>query len=300
MNGSKQPILVIGATGKQGGATVRHLLKQGRAVRALVRDPTNPAALSLRTVGAELAQGDIDDEGSLRSAMLGVAGVFAVQPGEPFPVAQTDALEVRRGKLAIDAAKSTGVEHFVYASVIGADRHAAFRKGHKLDIETHLIESGLTWTILRPATFMENFTLPMLGLQTGFLVRPGDPDAEVSLIATDDIGAFAALAFTRRDQFSGRTLELAGDLLTPGKMADALAHALGRPIMYRELPMEDLRAHNAILGALMDGLNRTGSAEADIVALRALYPALQTFDAWLARGGAAKISALFDQAIAQS
>ena len=61
----KGPVLVIGATGQQGGATARHLLERGRTVRALVRDPASPAAMALGRAGADLVMGDLDDPSSL-------------------------------------------------------------------------------------------------------------------------------------------------------------------------------------------------------------------------------------------
>ncbi|WP_372505750.1 NmrA family NAD(P)-binding protein [Actinomadura madurae] len=73
-----QSILVIGATGNQGGATARELLTHGWSVHALVCDPDKPEAQGLKERGATLVRGDLDDEASLRSAMTGVHGVFSV------------------------------------------------------------------------------------------------------------------------------------------------------------------------------------------------------------------------------
>jgi uncharacterized protein YbjT (DUF2867 family) len=72
------PVLVIGATGQQGGATARHLLERGRTVHALVRDADAPAAKALQEAGASLVAGDLDDPASLRVAMKGAQGVFLV------------------------------------------------------------------------------------------------------------------------------------------------------------------------------------------------------------------------------
>src|ERR1035438_6437787 len=73
-------ILVTGATGQQGGAVARQLLKQPSfAVRALTRDPAKPAARVLAQAGAELVQGDLDDPASVKRAMEGAGGVFSVQ-----------------------------------------------------------------------------------------------------------------------------------------------------------------------------------------------------------------------------
>ena len=79
MSNSDKLIVVTGATGRQGGATTRHLLAQGWRVRALVRDPNKPAAQELAAKGAELAQGDLDDRASLDRALSGAYGAFSVQ-----------------------------------------------------------------------------------------------------------------------------------------------------------------------------------------------------------------------------
>ena len=76
----KRLILVTGATGKQGGAAIRHLRTKGFAVRALTRDPDRPEARALiDQTGIEIARGDFDDKSSLLRALEDVYGVFAVQ-----------------------------------------------------------------------------------------------------------------------------------------------------------------------------------------------------------------------------
>jgi len=69
-------VLVIGATGQQGSATVHALLERGWTVHALVRDAATPGARSLSAAGARLVTGDLDDSGSLRAAMSAAHGVF--------------------------------------------------------------------------------------------------------------------------------------------------------------------------------------------------------------------------------
>src|SRR5262245_66326060 len=94
MNALKKTVLVLGATGRQGGATARHLLTRGWRVRAFARDPNKPTAQALQQAGAEVIQGDYDDRASLAAAMQGVYGVFSVK-------ASVD--EVRQGKPIHDA-----------------------------------------------------------------------------------------------------------------------------------------------------------------------------------------------------
>ena len=74
-----RPILVAGATGRQGGSVVRHLLCRQLRVRALVRNPQGTRARALSDQGIEVVKGDMDDLASLKKAMAGVHGVYSVQ-----------------------------------------------------------------------------------------------------------------------------------------------------------------------------------------------------------------------------
>src|SRR5947199_8911673 len=113
------PVLVTGATGKQGGAAARALLKAGIPVRALVRNPDR--ARAVRELGAELVVGDLHDPESLAPAMKGVRGVFSVQLPD---MANLDGdSEWVQGRNLVDAAREAGVAHFVHTSVSGAGQH---------------------------------------------------------------------------------------------------------------------------------------------------------------------------------
>jgi uncharacterized protein YbjT (DUF2867 family) len=293
MMSTDKAILVLGATGQQGGATARHLLAEGCQVRALTRDTTSTAAQALARAGVFLIQGDMADRGVLDAALQGAYGVFSVQPPTWAPTAETYAREVMLGRLIVDAAKAAGVQHFVYTSVLGAEQQAQFgRTNHKREIETYLWESGLPATILRPAGFMENFFLPAFGLSQGSLFDPTAPHISVPLIAVEDIGALAVQAFNAPDRFLGQTLELAGDRLTPPQMAATLSSALGHTITHVPVPLEAVRAHNETLGAMLTWLNEYGYPDVDIPALRAIHPPLLTLKDWLNTGAAERLRAL--------
>ena len=121
---SRGPIAVVGATGLQGGATVRALLGANAPVRALARRPDSDAARALTELGADVVAADLDDPESLRAAFTGVDGVFAmttplIRPGYELRID----LEVTHGHAIADAAAATSVPHVVYSSVGGAERH---------------------------------------------------------------------------------------------------------------------------------------------------------------------------------
>ena len=134
------PIVVAGATGRQGGSAVRHLLARQLTVRALVLDPRSDRARALASQGIEIAQGDMDDLASLQKAMAGAYGVYSVQ--DYFTAGASG--EVRQGKNMADAALDAGVEHFVFSSVGGAERNSGIPHFEtKWEIEKHIRKLGL-------------------------------------------------------------------------------------------------------------------------------------------------------------
>ncbi|MEQ4206288.1 NmrA/HSCARG family protein [Actinopolymorpha sp. B9G3] len=275
-----QTVLVTGATGQQGGATARRMLADGWPVRALVRDPSSPAAEALVRAGAKLVRGDMDDRASLDAAVKGAYGVFSVQPAGGAP--ELIEAEVRLGCNVADAAHAAGVRHFVYSSVGGADRDSGISHWEtKWLIEQHIRKLGLPATILRPVMFMENHADPDHGvLGETALIRRISPHATVQMIAVTDIGAFAALAFAHPATYLGKAIEIAGDELTGHELVAAISQATGHPITGDALP-------------LPPETQSFGGWQADIPALRTLHPGLMDFDSWLATEGKAKLKALF-------
>ena len=286
MSASTDPVLVIGATGRQGGSVAHHLVDRGHAIRAFVRDPSDRRAQALAAEGVELAKGDMEEPESLRRAMQGVSGVYSVQDFWSVGAAA----EVRQGTNVADAARRTDVPHLVYSSVGGAERDAHIDHWDtKWRVEQHIQALQLPATILRPASFMDNYYIPAVekALINGRLVDPVRADRPYQTIAPDDIGKFAALAFSRPDDFIGRALEIAGSELTNRQAAEVFARVLGRPVKFRRLPMPVVRV---VLGKefyqMFRWFNRAGY-QADIGALRRDYPEVQltTLEGWLRQEG---------------
>ncbi|MGN9796102.1 NmrA/HSCARG family protein [Streptomyces sp. NPDC054847] len=278
-------VLVTGATGLQGGATARELVRRGRPVAALVRDPASEAARALADLGVTLVRGDLDDEASLRSAMEGVHGVFSVQT---FMTPKGLGGEVRQGRAVARAAKAAGVAHVVYSSVGGAERHSGVPHFEsKRHIERYLQELSVPVTVLRPSFFMDNFAAHGPQNLDGTLVvqLALKPDTRVQFIAVEDIGFFAAEAFERPAEYVGRAVELAGDELSATEVAEAFAARTGLPARFEELPLDAVAANpyipNAPEIALMFEWFQEHGYRADIPALRAEHPGLLSFGAYL-------------------
>lgn len=281
------PVLVIGATGQQGGATARHLLERDRMVRALVRDPTSPAASELRRTGADLVVGNLDDQTSLRAAMEGVHGVFLVLTMMVGPRISQEGVvaEERRGLAVADLARESGIEHLVYSSIDGADARSGIPYYEsKARIEERIHALGLPATILRPVSFMDNFatynrpTLHDGELVVSLAVRPELP---MQLISVRDIGAFAAIAFDRPDQYLGRTVEIAGDVLTPAQIAETFGRVCGLSARFRQTPIEQVRAFDPQLAQMFTFFDEHPSKPPDLPALRAEHPDLMRLETWL-------------------
>lgn len=283
--GAGGTVLVTGATGLQGGAVARELVRRGRAVAALVRDPASEAARALADLGVTLVRGDLDDEVSLRAAMEGVHGVFSVQT---FMTPAGLGGEVRQGRAVARAAKAAGVAHVVYSSVGGAERDSGVPHFEsKRHIERYLEQLGLAVTVLRPSFFMDNFAAHGPQNVDGTLVvrLALKPDTRVQFVAVEDIGFFAAEAFERPGQYVGRAVELAGDELSATEVAEAFAARTGLPARFEELPLDAVAANpyipNAAEIALMFEWFQEHGYRADIAALRAEHPGLLSFAAYL-------------------
>ncbi len=231
-------VLVVGATGRQGGAVARVLLARQQPVRVLVREPQAPNAVALAALGAELVRGDLQDTASLRAACAGVRAVFSMPPLTPETVG-TDAERVM-GQNLVEAAQAAGVPQFVHTSVSGAGdftrRAPGWAEGRW---DTHYWESKaateelvrnagfVSWTLLKPAFFMENFLRPsfMFSPAGDRLVTVLKPQTVLALIAVKDIGEAGAAALLAPEKFHRVELELAGERLTMTEIARVLGEA---------------------------------------------------------------------------
>lgn len=284
--GSERTILVTGATGSQGGAVARHLLARGTfSVRAMTRNPEQPAAGALREAGGEVVPGDFEDPASLRRALDGAYGAYSVQNSWEAGVEA----EVEQGIRFGEVAREAGVRHLVYSSVGGAERETGIPHFEsKWEIENHIRRLDLPATILRPVWFMQNWELPDLrgSILSGNLPQPLSPDTSLQQVSVDDVGAFAALAFDRPDRWIGKALELAGDELTMRETARAFGEVLDSHIEYVQVPWGDFREEAGPETAVMYEWLEEAGYRADIHRLREIHPGLVSFPAYLSESWA--------------
>jgi uncharacterized protein YbjT (DUF2867 family) len=254
-------ILISGATGQQGGATARALAGKGFKLRALTRTPDSDAAKALASAtGAELVKGELDDEASLKAALAGAWGAYAVQNTWTAGVAG----EETQGKRFATLARAAGVQHFVYASVASADRKTGIPHfDNKSRVEDTIRGLGFpSYAIIRPVFFMENLVSAWF-LNGDKLVSTLNPNTVLQMIAVADIGQYGALAFTDSARFKNLELDIAGDAVTLPQAAAVLSSALGRPIEYLRIPISEVRKNSEDFALMLEWFD-TVAYDADI------------------------------------
>ena len=269
MTHADPPVLVLGATGGQGGAVVDALLAHEAAVRAFVRDPASASARRLQARGVEVVPGSLDDRNSLAAAMRSVASVFALTtPFESGPDA-----EIGQGRAIMAAAHDARVPHLVFSSVAGANQHSGVPHFvSKAVIERELAAGDVPYTILGPTYFFDNALGGQREIRDGMLVLPLPADRPLQQLARPGLGRFASAVLSAPAAFVGQRIELASDDPTPTQMALALGAALGHTVRHEEVPLSAIERPD--MRAMWEFLRGPGY-RVDLPTLHATYPALR-------------------------
>jgi len=235
-------ILVTGATGTQGGAVVRHLLKRGACVRALTRDTTTERAKALKEAGCELVAGDLRDPASLNQAFAGVCAVFSVQDFYAPGVGHDG--EIDQGRNLAEAAKRAGIDHFVQSTMMqtgdpGDVEH--FRS--KFQIERIIEELRLPHTFVGTTWFMDNVTNPKTGGPMTFPALAGTlkRDTAFHTLAIDDFGEAVATILLDPQTHIGKRYDLTSEVTTVRRMKDDYKRVTGRRAKWWAMPNIMLR-----------------------------------------------------------
>ena len=258
-----QTILITGVTGHQGGAVAQALQGKGFHLRGLTRTPDSERAAALARRGIDLVKGDLDDEATLRHALSGAWGVFGVQN----PLQAGVEREEAQGRRLATLAREAGVEHYVYTSVGSANKRTGvphFDSKSRIEDTVRAVRFP-SHVILRPVFFMENLLAPF-SLQGSTLAWALAPDTKLQMIAVDDIGWFGARAFTAAAALNRREIDIAGDVRAMPEVAKVLTAALGRPIAFKQTPIEQVRQYSQDTALMLEWFERVGYS-ADIAGL---------------------------------
>ncbi|KAH8116906.1 NAD(P)-binding protein [Phellopilus nigrolimitatus] len=215
MSGRKL-ILVLGATGAQGA--------DGRpspyAVRALTRDPDSKRAQALKKRGVEIVKGSFEDFPSVYEALKGVYGAWINTDG--FTVGEVR--KVYAGMRIFELAKRVGtLRHYIWSNLDystkvehydGKGRVAEWMKAQESDTS----ENGMTWSGVTSGPYMDMLKILIFGplkqrADGTFVFASPIGDGHVPMIALSDLGFFARYSFDRREEVSGKDLEVASQMV---------------------------------------------------------------------------------------
>ena len=224
-------VLMVGATGTYASLIIPELKQHGATIRALVRSKDKGEVARQEGVD-EIAIGDLNDSESLRAAADGVDGVFHINPAFAHN-------EANLGVAMVEAAKAVGVEKFVFSGVIHPSISAMVNHAAKLPVEEAMYESGMTFTVLQPAMFMQTLggSWPTV-LKKGRLVLPYSKQAKACYVDYRDVAEVAAIALTENRLDYG-TFELcAPGMFNRIELTKMMSKALRRTIEAGEMPLE--------------------------------------------------------------
>ena len=231
-------ILVTGAAGKTGRAVIQALVARGESVRALIRRPSQVD--QAKSDGAfEIEVGDLLDPSSLEPIFAGMRAVYHICPN-------VHPAELEIGRNAITAASGAGLPHFVMHSVLHPQTQAMQHHWNKLLVEEQLINSNTGFTILQPASYMQNIRGVWGSILEGRYSVPYPIDARFSPVDLKDVAELAAEVLSTPGH-EGAIYELAGpQLLTPRQMAKHMSEVLGRSVEAVEISRTQWRQDTKI------------------------------------------------------
>jgi uncharacterized protein YbjT (DUF2867 family) len=252
--------LVIGASGRLGRRVVEGLLDQGRAVRAVSRDPgARLGAAAAR--GAETLRVDLRDQHSVELAVRGVEHIVLAAQGlsPPSRSNTSQAVEGEGNRRVVDAAAREGVEHLVFASVAGAEPGTPVRHLQvKHDTEVHLRARGVPHTSVRFASvFTEFHCLVLLAepLRDGRTVRFFGPARNpIRWLSAQDAAEYVLFALDQPP--TGSTPVVAGpEAMSRVEALELCEEVLGRTAKRAHLPLGVMRAIKALTSRLHPGIH---------------------------------------------
>jgi uncharacterized protein YbjT (DUF2867 family) len=274
-------ILIVGATGLVGSATVRQLTAHGVSVRALVRSTEKAATLA--GPGVETVIGDLEQPASLDAALDGVTRALLISPLHP--------RQVQGQGNCVEAARRAGAVHIVKLSGLGTAPDSPLRSGRwHAQTERHIAAAGLPWTYLHPPFFMQNLLRSAAAIAAQGVLAAAMQAGKIAMVDARDVAAVAVAALTS-DGHVGKTYTITGpEALSFQEVAQKLATATGRAVTYQDVPLAAVQQEMVAAGlpawlvevrmefatALRDGY---ATAVTDTVQAVTGQPA-QTFDAF--------------------
>ncbi|WP_174811706.1 NmrA/HSCARG family protein [Salinadaptatus halalkaliphilus] len=236
---NRETILVVGATGTQGGAVARHLLERDVQVLALTRNTTKHESHQLVEQGGTLVEGNIAERNTIEPLLEDADGVFLVT--NFWEHGYDD--EVEQGTNVVELAAEGGIDHLVFSSVGGAERNTGISHFEsKWEIEQRLADLELPTTVVRPVFFAQNLEGFRDSIEDGTLAMGLEPRSPLQILDIEDLGAFVAEVFANPDRYLSEAYELASDELPLRAMAARFADELGIDVRAQHLSIDEVES----------------------------------------------------------
>jgi uncharacterized protein YbjT (DUF2867 family) len=302
-------IAVVGATGAQGGGLVQAIVNDpgsGMKVRALTRNTQSEKAKALTGMGVEVTQADLDDLESLKRAFAGAYGAFCVTN---YWEHLSPEKELKQAAAQAEAAKAAGVRHVIWSTLedtrrwvpLSDNRMPTLMGKYKVphfdakgEADREFSSRGVPTTFLLTSFYWDNLIFFGMGPKKGpdgalvFALPMGN--AKLPGIAAEDIGKCALGIFKKGREYVGKTVAIAGELLSGTEMAQAMSDAIKQPVRYQDMTPEAYRNLGFPgaddLGNMFQfkrDFNKAFCGPRDPAFARSLNPSLLSFAAWLGR-----------------
>ncbi|KAJ5272183.1 hypothetical protein N7524_005452 [Penicillium chrysogenum] len=294
---SPPTVFVCGATGTQGGALIDHLIKLDVKVHAITRSLNSPAAQNLQNLGVAVAEGDFDNDESVKQNMRDCTSLFL----NLMPALRDPHASLEQARRLLKIAKELGIQQVIYTSGVSANNPSHNKHWdpnsiisqmmlNKQAIENEIRNAGFeSWTILRPGNFMTNFLFPMNQMYPGLTANGTfttalTPDTLLPMVDPNDIGQFAAATILDPPKFNHQEIEIASEFMGAEEIMRTLSRATGRAFKAVFMSDKEIDKHRAvnpfIVGQLM---MRDTSSFVDLEKVKAWGLPLGTFDPFLVR-----------------
>ncbi|KAH7021392.1 NmrA family transcriptional regulator [Microdochium trichocladiopsis] len=247
---AKELLTVFGATGKQGGALIRHVLNTPTlaskfTLRGISRDTSKSAAQALSNAGVDMVQADLNDPSTLDRAVAGSHIVFAVTD---YWVQALPQVEVAQGKAIADAAVAAGVQHLIWSSLPSISKLTDGRVktihhfDSKAEVETYIRGLDIGSIFFAPGWFMSNhlesFRPQPVGNDTYILVLPWSSATRLPLIDVRDTGKFLAPVLLNPKRYHGKSLTCATAYYSLAQMVEVWSKVTGKTVMCKTLGVD--------------------------------------------------------------
>ena len=252
-------ILVVGATGTLGRKVVRTLLASGEEVRAMTR--VLAKVDELKALGARPVRANLADPESLEFAVRGARAVVAAAHsilGRGHD--SSEAVDDEGHRSLIDAARAAGVDHFIYTSVFQASSdHPLDFWRTKARIERHLQDSGMTYTIVRPTSFMDMHAYQLIGksvIEGKRAMLTGRGTNPRNFVASEDV-AKVVIGALRIPSLRGQTIDVGGPQNLSGHdVVQVFERVSGRKAKVGHVPIRVLRILSRAVAPVHPGVSR--------------------------------------------